>query len=390
MGSELKRDKAPLAPSFEPEEIAEGDRFSPAIAEPLAFEVDASPRPGRNVAERASAVARAARWFAAVDYRAVPAPPRRRNYGAVLLVIVALMFVAVARGIVLRALLPVALAAAAIALVVRGRRRAAATRAAVRRRGLALDAQRLSFDDGLAAQTVLSTATPFGVTLLTTRLRDRVVAAVSSGSGTFYVGSNFDVAARRAHALLLVRASMTSVDEAGLEAVGPDGEPLDLAPADLAGLLEDLGSTAPGCLDRLVLSDARGAPLLVDGHELRIGERRFDLSAPLEWRAFVFQEPFGQAVAVYQATWIRQAAGEVVLVSLLPSLVPAGSGEIRSTGIADLDRAAIRDLRLMQATPDEPPPTEQRIAVDRLFMLPLRIALDKAPRPLHHPSRARA
>jgi hypothetical protein len=139
-----------------------------------------------------------------------------------------------------------------------------------------------------------------------------------------------------------------------------------------------------------VLSDARGAPLLVDGHELRIGERRFDLSLPLEWRAFVFQEPFGQAVAVYQATWIRQGAGEVVLVSLLPSLAPTGSGEIRSTGIAELDRAAIRDLRLMQATPDEPPPTEQRVAVDRLFMLPLRIALDKAPRPSQQPSRARA
>lgn len=390
MGSELKRDKAPLAPSFEHEGIAEGDRFSPAIAEPLAFEVDASPRPGREPAERASAVARAARWFAAVDYRAVASPPRRRDYGAVLLVIVALMFVAVARGIVLRALLPVALAAAAIALVVRGRRRSAATRAAARRRGLALDAQRLSFEDGLAAQTVLSTATPFGVTLLTTRRRDRVVAAVSSGSGTFYVGSNFDVAARRAHALLLVRASMTSVDEAGLEAMGPDGEPLDLAPTDLAALLESLGGAAPGCLDRLVLSDARGAPLLVDGHELRIGERRFDLSLPLEWRAFVFQEPFGQAVAVYQATWIRQGSGEVVLVSLLPSLAPTGSGEIRSTGIAELDRAAIRDLRLMQATPDEPPPTEQRVAVDRLFMLPLRIALDKAPRPSQQPSRARA
>jgi hypothetical protein len=365
MGSELNRRKAPLAPSFEG--IAESERF-PTASEALTFDVGTNLRPEP---------ARATRWFAAIDHRALPAPPRRRSYGAVLLFIIALALVAVARGIMLRALLPVALAAAAIALVLRGRRRRAAARAATRRRGIALDEQRLSFEDGPAAQTLLSTATPFGVTLLTTRLRDRVVAAVSSGSGTFYVGASFDAAARRAYAGLLVRASMTSVDEAGLEAMGPDGEPLDLTPADLAALLEDLGATAPGCLDRLVLSDAQGAPLLVDAHELRIGERRFDLSLPLEWRAFVFQEPFGQAVTVYQATWIRQGAGEVVLVSLLPSLAPAGAGEIRSTGIAELDRAAIRDLRLMQATPDEPPPTEQRVAVERLFMLPLRITLDR-------------
>jgi hypothetical protein len=39
----------------------------------------------------------------------------------------------------------------------------------------------------------------------------------------------------------------------------------------------------------------------------------------------------------------------------------------------------------MQASAGEPPPMEQRVAVDGLFMLPLRVALDQAPRSSHQP-----
>jgi hypothetical protein len=45
----------------------------------------------------------------------------------------------------------------------------------------------------------------------------------------------------------------------------------------------------------------------------------------------------------------------------------------------------------MQATPEQPPPTEQRVAIDRHFMLPVRCALDRAPRAAQQqPNRARA
>jgi hypothetical protein len=44
----------------------------------------------------------------------------------------------------------------------------------------------------------------------------------------------------------------------------------------------------------------------------------------------------------------------------------------------------------MQATPEAPPPAEQRVAIDRLFMLPVRSALDRAPRTSHHAAPARA
>jgi hypothetical protein len=40
----------------------------------------------------------------------------------------------------------------------------------------------------------------------------------------------------------------------------------------------------------------------------------------------------------------------------------------------------LRDLRLMQGAVAEPPPRELRRAIDRVFMLPLRRALDRAPR----------
>ncbi|HLM76690.1 MAG TPA: IMP dehydrogenase, partial [Polyangiaceae bacterium] len=178
-------------------------------------------------------------------------------------------------------------------------------------------------------------------------------------------------------------------DEAGLEAIGPDGEPLALAPPEFLRLLQALGHVDRACFERLVLSDARGAPLVLDGRErreLHVGDRVFDLAAPIEWRGIVFQEGLGQAIAVYQGTWIRQGSSEIVLVSLLPSIMSAGAQGITENGsLAGLDRSVLRDLRLMQAVPEEPPPAEQRVAIDRLFMLPVRYALDRAPRPAKHP-----
>jgi hypothetical protein len=74
---------------------------------------------------------------------------------------------------------------------------------------------------------------------------------------------------------------------------------------------------------------------------------------------------------VCQATWVRQGEGEVVLVSPMGGEIP---------------RALARDARLMQATVGEPPPRELRRAIDHLFMLPLRRALDRAPRASRAPS----
>jgi hypothetical protein len=261
-------------------------------------------------------------------------------------------------------------------------------------RGLALDGERLSFfprretpGAPSAGRQLLLLDEPFGVTLLASPRRDQVIAVLSSGSGTFYLGAAFDAPARRAFAPLLERCFTVIGDDVGMAAIGPDGEPLLLASDELASLLDALVEVSPACLEGLVSTDARGDSILLDGRHLRVGERAVDLGAPLEWKPIVFQEAFGQAVAVYQGTWIRQSSTELTLVSLLPALGPAPGADLDLTSV---DRGVLRDLRLMQASPESPPPTEQRVAIDRLFMLPVRHALDGAPRITReeHPARA--
>ena len=362
-----------------------------------------------------------ARWFAALDAEAeaAPAPPPPSPLPALPLA----LFAGVA------ALLfdhPAARVAAALALLVPAAvvlarwvaaRRAAAVPGAARAafgkerlgRGVALDGERLAFLSGrrtsnsvLADQAspgtlrlapgqaggraagiwdhamdLLLLDAPFGVTLLASPRRDRLIALLSSASGTFYLSAAFDAASRRAFAPLLDRGFTVVGDDAGMEAIGPDGEPLVLAPDELAALLDALLEQSPSCLDRFVLTDARGAAVTLDGRHLCVGDRAVDLNAPLEWKSIVFQEAFGQAIAVYQGTWIRQSSTELTLVSLLPALGPSPGADL---DLGTLDRSVLRDLRLMQASPESPPPHEQRVAIDRLFMLPVRSALDHAPR----------
>jgi hypothetical protein len=93
-------------------------------------------------------------------------------------------------------------------------------------------------------------------------------------------------------------------------------------------------------------------------------------------------------VALYQGTWVRQGGSEIVLVCLLPAITPAPEGE--GVALSSLDRGVLRDLRLMQGAPEDPPALDPRIAIDRLVMLPIRSALDKAPRPAAQPPHARA
>jgi hypothetical protein len=54
---------------------------------------------------------------------------------------------------------------------------------------------------------------------------------------------------------------------------------------------------------------------------------------------------------------------------------------VRAAGAgAAVKRGVARDLRLIQASASEAPPRDARHAIDRVFMLPLRRALDRAPR----------
>ena len=114
------------------------------------------------------------------------------------------------------------------------------------------------------------------------------------------------------------------------------------------------------------------------------GRDGFDLSAPLEWRASLFQERGAHAASICQATWVRQGDVEIVLVAPLAAdgtWMGDANVAVRAAGRgAAAKRSVAQDLRLTQAVAGEPPPRDARHAIDRVFMLPLRRALDRAPR----------
>lgn len=332
------------------------------------------------------------RAFALADATEPPPPPAPRGHRtlAVAAGVLALCAAVLLRGPIRGALPLVLVLVASIALV---RRRqvlggsARARPARLRELRLAPDALTLhTGGPGRASrdELLLDLTGGFGATMFSSRRRDRALLAVTSGAGTLFVGTSLPRTERRNHAGFLARASVVDGDET-LDAVGPDGQALDLRPQDFLALSESLLALDAGAADRILLSDGRGQPLVLDGSTLRVGDLRFDLAAPIEWRAFLFQEPFGGAVTVYQATWIRQGASAVVLVALVPSIMGHPTPP-ESTGIPELDRALLRDLRLTHAAAGEPPASEQRVAVDRLFVLPMRAALDRAPRAASHGS----
>jgi hypothetical protein len=211
---------------------------------------------------------------------------------------------------------------------------------------------------------------PFGVTILANASRTRLVLALTSARATRFLAVRVLDPGDAAEAPSVFDRAVTAL-EADLRA----DEAAALCAADAEKLLSTLAARSPGALDRLYLSDASGEPVVLDRGELRVGARRIDLSAPLEWRAFVFQELGTHAASLCQATWVRQGEGELVLVSPMAD----GEGPLRDAP----------DARLMQAVVGDPPPRELRRAIDRLFMLPLRRALDRAPRMSRMPPESR-
>jgi len=226
----------------------------------------------------------------------------------------------------------------------------------------------------------------FGVTLLSNAKRDRLVAVLTSESGSMLFATNLGAEQHAGVAGLLARSTVVGGHDHALDAVAPDGVPTELEPAAFVRLLTELNQRDEGCFDRIILSDQHGAPLLLEGSDLLANDHHFDLSRPIEWRSILFQESFGTAVTLYQGTWVRQNGAEVVLVSLLgPSFFDSQTpDETRptqtSSGESELDVHFMRDQRLAQATATDPPPTDQRVAIDGIFVLPMRAALDQAPR----------
>jgi hypothetical protein len=219
---------------------------------------------------------------------------------------------------------------------------------------------------------------PFGVTLFANRARTRAVLVVTTPATSCYVGALVREGDQAICRELLAAAFTVANDERALDAAAPDGAPFVVSGGTLQRLYERLCERDPHCTGRLFLSDARGAPVVLDGASLVSGPLAFDLSRPLDWQGLLFRE--GQGVAsVYQGTQVRQNEHEAVFVALLPALASPSPGDTAPTGEPSVERAVVRDQSLLNVVVADPPPPHLRVAIERLFMLPLRAALSHAP-----------
>ncbi len=237
-------------------------------------------------------------------------------------------------------------------------------------------------EDEERTTTILPLERRFGLTLLASPARRDLVLAITHRDGVEYLAGRAPSGTR--HVELLARA--VSIPQGELP-IG-DRVPIFQHGDRLLELAADLEARAPGAFDRVFLSDAGMADVVLDGRKLRAGQVDFDLRVPLSWRAYSFQEGTTFASHSFQATQIRQGEHEIVLVALAPtgeiatpSIVSPPPGTTREGPLAAdaVQRALARDLRLAQGLADMPPPRMQRVAIDRLFMPRLRQALDEAP-----------
>jgi hypothetical protein len=233
-------------------------------------------------------------------------------------------------------------------------------------------------DGGLEA-TLVDWAEPFGLTVLASADRATLLLALTSPRATRYLPASVRDAEDAAAAPNVLERATTAASS-DLRA----GDEAALSAADAEKLLAEIGRRSPASVERVYLSDAAGEAVVLDRGELRVGARRIDLLAPLEWRASLFQERGAHAASVCQATWVHQGDVEFVLVAPLPAdgawMGDAAAAVRAAGGGAAVKRSVARDMRLIQASAGEPPPRDARHAIDRLFMLPVRRALDLAPR----------
>lgn len=245
---------------------------------------------------------------------------------------------------------------------------------------LVLEKDELVLLDGNERVTVLPLDRRFGLTLFASPARAEIVVAITHRDGVEYLAGSHPSGQR--HLELLARAITT-----------PDNDlPIgDRVPSFSDGdrfleLVAALEARQPGALERVFLSDAGMADVVLDGHRLRAAQLDFDLDAPLSWRAFAFQEGSSFASHSFQATHVRQGEREVVLVALspsgelaTPSIVNPPPGRVGPLASEQIQRSLARDLRLANCLAELPPPRSVRVAVDRLFVPRLRHALDLAP-----------
>ncbi len=223
-----------------------------------------------------------------------------------------------------------------------------------------------SLADGGSAACVARWDEPFGLVILANPSKTRALFAFSSAERTRLVAVRVDNAQAADAARRCLELAVPVTDADLDDALGGLGK--GLSGRSAAVLYAEIEKRAAPAIGRIYLFDAGGAKVTLEGDKLRARDKLLDLADPLEWRSFLFHDggpllgsanlPALANMILYQATWARQGPTEVVLVCPLPA--EASSWGMRSTS--------------------SPPPRELRVAVDRLFMIPLRKALEAAPR----------
>ncbi len=222
---------------------------------------------------------------------------------------------------------------------------------------------------------------PFGILLLASHARRRALLAFTTPAATRFVGVRLDGPAA---SVLLEHASIVADGDA-LAAHASDDDSMSSESA--LALVRFVRERAPMAQQRLYLSGTRGERIVLEGAQLRVEStadesRYFDLESPVEWRGFLFHEALGPAANIYQATWIRQGSSELVFVAPMPTELLLGA---RRAQPQSARRAA--DAQVLAPSEDAPPPGHLRTGIERVFMLPVREALAKAPRPSRAPRR---
>ncbi len=220
---------------------------------------------------------------------------------------------------------------------------------------------------------LLSLHPRFGFTLFATADRTRLAVAITNGHGTVCIGSDLGPTDRRRLGVILSRAVTVCRDDLSMATRLPSGDDLLVDSTSLLRLIDALTQEDGTAFGRVLLSDAKGREVILDGDRLTTSCCTIRLDQPFEWRGFRFREG-----ADFQGTWVRQGKNEVVFVALLVDDVRRSIHDLAKVKGFRPDMVLRLDRRLAEGVRCKAPPLDQRIAVDRLFMLPLRRALDGA------------
>lgn len=237
-----------------------------------------------------------------------------------------------------------------------------------------------SRDDGLTRVTpdgekpIIAWNAPFGVALLASYGRPYALLAFTTPTQTRYVPTRIDDRTEQDDELFARIAVLADLDL--IDGIAHDAS---LPAEQAASLIRAVEKKDGAALGRVYLSDGRGLPIALDRATLSVGEKTFDLTSGMEWRALMFHESTGQAAALYQATWLRQSGKEVVLVAPMPASIVPREPNAHKEASGRLGRALTRELKLLQAPAESPPSRDVRVAIDRPFMMAVRRALDEAP-----------